>query len=82
MLRRYFKLLPTVKEMKDTEVRNLKPTESQNLQLQCFLTSLAKFHSITLKLQTNSINLLQARTLFDDILHDIPALDHYLGSGA
>ena len=78
MRTRYFELLPTVKEMKDTEIRNLIPTESQNLQLQCLLTSLANFHSYTLKFQTNSMNLLQVRTLFDDILHDFLALDHYL----
>ena len=80
MLKRYLELRPMI-DSSSIELATLLPNATENLMTEILFRDLKKFQSITLKLQSEDVDLGQVRVLFDAVIRDFPDLGEYLSHG-
>ena len=81
MLKRYCELRPMI-DSSSIELATLLPSSTENLMTEILLRGLKKFHSITLKLQSEDVDIGQVRVLFDAVILEFPDLGQYLSPNA
>ena len=64
------------------ELATLLPNATENLMTEILFRDLKKFKSITLKLQSEDVDLSQVRVLFDAVIRDFPYIGEYLSPNA
>jgi hypothetical protein len=81
MLSRYFELREFI-SADDEELAEEMPSPAANRRLKVLLAQLADVESVSKKLQSEGLNLLDARDLLDGLLEIQPSFANYLGTCA
>ncbi|KUF78770.1 Pre-mRNA-splicing factor 38A [Phytophthora nicotianae] len=81
MLARYFALREFI-SADDEDLADLMPSPAANRRLKALLLELADVESVSMKLQSEDLNLLDARDLLDGLLEVKPSFRHYLAPDA
>ena len=82
MLKRYIELRPILVKLNDPEIVDLMLAQSEERSLSTVSSDLLLFESVTVSLQKSSIDLLDVRILFDDLIGKYPLTASYLSPSA
>ena len=77
MLKRHLEIRPMISSS-SVELASLLPNTTDDLMAETILRDMKKFQSITLKLQSEKIDISHVRIFFDAVIRDFPARSKYL----
>ena len=81
MITRYYQLLPVL-DLNDTGITYFLLGPDENKHLEMLQKELILFESVTKELQSDKLDLVAVRCLFDGLIESHPALSHYIEADA